>query len=86
MLSIKSINLINQFINHTRVFSKEFININLVFQTFPLVEAEQCFYALNVENHLSWGGARLNTPNVEIIPGFKQSKLDALARLTSMCT
>ena len=86
MLSIKSINLINQFLNHTRVFSKEFININLVFQTFPLVEAKQRFYALNVENHLSWGGTRLNTPNVEIVPGSMRSKLDAPTKSNSMCT
>ena len=68
------------------MFSKEFININLVFQTFSLVEAEQCFYALNVENHLSWGGAKLNTSNVENIPGSMRSKLDAPAKSTSMCT
>ena len=46
------------------------INIILVFQTFPLVEAEQRFYALNVE----------------IVPGLMQSKLDAPAKSTSMCT
>ena len=86
MLSIESINLINQILNHKKVYSKEFINDSLVFQTFPLVEAEQRFYALNVENYLSWGGARLNTPNVDIVPGSMRSKLDAPAKSTSMCT